>query len=152
MEEKTIKMVFESVADSPVKSLCMMADGVHVCAGSFDGSVFMWDIQVHTRVVTCAKKLQMLIILQNFQKVEVTMPEQVKKQNIQYILDTDGFLWCCIERSTRAILVIFHLIFIFILIFPNCRVTLISNLSYGIRDKTAMHTTAPTTTSRSTTE
>ena len=45
-EGKEIEMVYEYLTDSPVKSACMMADGVHVCTGSFDGSLFMWNIQV----------------------------------------------------------------------------------------------------------
>jgi WD40 repeat protein len=48
-EQKELKMVGEWHTDSPVKSLCVMADGVHVCSGSFDGSVHMWDIQVKVR-------------------------------------------------------------------------------------------------------
>ena len=47
-EEKEIKMVYEHRTDSPVKSACVMADGAHMCTGSFDGSLFMWDIQVNT--------------------------------------------------------------------------------------------------------
>lgn len=41
-----IKLVHEITMSSPPKSACMMADGVHVCAGAFDGSVFMWDTEV----------------------------------------------------------------------------------------------------------
>jgi hypothetical protein len=44
--EKEIIMVYEWQADSPVKSACLMADGVHMCTGLFDGSVLMWDIRV----------------------------------------------------------------------------------------------------------
>ena len=41
-----IKMVREYRTDSPVKSACVMVDEAHVCTGSFDGSVSMWDIKV----------------------------------------------------------------------------------------------------------
>ena len=46
-EEKEIKMVYEHRTESPVKSACVMADGAHMCTGSFDGSLFKWNIQVH---------------------------------------------------------------------------------------------------------
>ena len=41
-----IKMVHEWVMGNPVKSACVMADGLHVATGTFDGYVVMWDIKV----------------------------------------------------------------------------------------------------------
>lgn len=46
LENGEIKLVHEWQASLPVKSACMMADGMHVCTGSFDGSMFMWEVQV----------------------------------------------------------------------------------------------------------
>jgi hypothetical protein len=40
-------MIYECRMGVPVKSMCAMVDGLHLCAGAFDGSVTMWDIKVH---------------------------------------------------------------------------------------------------------
>lgn len=45
-KRNVVKMVHEWHTDSPVMSACVMADGIHVCTGSFNGSVSMWDVQV----------------------------------------------------------------------------------------------------------
>ncbi len=31
---------------SPIKCACLMSDGSHICTGSFDGEISMWNIQV----------------------------------------------------------------------------------------------------------
>ena len=41
-----IALIHEWPMKSAVKSMCVMADGLHVCSGAFDGSVAMWDIKV----------------------------------------------------------------------------------------------------------
>jgi hypothetical protein len=50
-------MAGERQVDSPVKSMCVMKDVTHLCTGSFDGSIAMWNIKVYNKIIMIINKI-----------------------------------------------------------------------------------------------
>eukprot|EP00026_Physarum_polycephalum_P012209 Phypoly_transcript_12492.p1 GENE.Phypoly_transcript_12492~~Phypoly_transcript_12492.p1 ORF type:complete len:361 (+),score=50.45 Phypoly_transcript_12492:140-1084(+) len=71
-------MRFNTNLKTPAKCACLLSDGGHVCVGTFDGSIYVWNVQT-------------------FEQHVFPMPDIVKGHNIPCMIDTEYGLWCSVE-------------------------------------------------------
>lgn len=90
---------------TPVKSACLFSDGGHVCVGTFDGSILLWNIGV-CKFFNWLYNLLLITFLQTFSQHEIPVPETVKGHNISCIMDTEYGLWCGVEGIQVPLLVL----------------------------------------------
>eukprot|EP00026_Physarum_polycephalum_P000182 Phypoly_transcript_00182.p1 GENE.Phypoly_transcript_00182~~Phypoly_transcript_00182.p1 ORF type:complete len:2033 (+),score=208.26 Phypoly_transcript_00182:30-6101(+) len=82
-----MQLKFNTNLKTPVKCACILSDGGHICVGTFEGSIYAWNVQT-------------------FEQHSIPMPAITKGRNIPCLLDTEYGLWCSVEGIEHPLM--FH--------------------------------------------